>query len=161
MSRHQDHPLRIHLVAPTGTRNWLGAAYCAIMLVVGCAKLERRDAVVALVAHAAALLAATLDLTPGLTWKGVGPAQRGASTSSTSSDTPTCCRSSRIVLPRPRARRGPSARAATTSAASCALAAGAVSRRDSCASCRASPRPQSSSRPTMIRGRFLQTNTNS
>ena len=46
------------------------------MLVVGCAKLERRDAVVALVAHAAALLAATLDLTPGLTWKGVGPEQR-------------------------------------------------------------------------------------
>ena len=76
MSRHQDHPLRIHLVAPTGTRNWLGAAYCAIMLVVGCAKLERRDAVVALIAHAAALLAAAFDLTPGLTWKGVGPAQR-------------------------------------------------------------------------------------
>ena len=75
MSR-QDHPLRIHLVAPTGTRNWLGAAYCAIMLVVGCAKLERRDAVVALIAHAAALLAAAFDLTPGLTWKGVGPAQR-------------------------------------------------------------------------------------
>ena len=76
MSRHQDHPLRIHLVAPTGTRNWLGAAYCAIMLVVGCAKLERRDAVVALLAHATALLAASLDLTPGLTWKGVGPEQR-------------------------------------------------------------------------------------
>ena len=36
----------------------MGAAYCAIMLVVGCAKLERRDAVVALVAHAAALLTA-------------------------------------------------------------------------------------------------------
>jgi hypothetical protein len=46
------------------------------MLVVGCAKLERRDAVVALIAHAAALLAAAFDLTPGLTWKGVGPAQR-------------------------------------------------------------------------------------
>ena len=54
----------------------MGAAYCAIMLVVGCAKLERRDAVVALVAHAAALLAASMDLTPGRTWKGVGPAQR-------------------------------------------------------------------------------------
>ena len=45
-------------------------------MLVGCAFLERRDAVVALLAHAAALLAATLDLTPGLTWKGVGPAQR-------------------------------------------------------------------------------------
>ena len=45
-------------------------------MVVGCAFLERRDAVVALIAHAAALLAASLDLTPGLTWKGVGPEQR-------------------------------------------------------------------------------------
>ena len=45
-------------------------------MLVGCAFLERRDAVVALLAHAAALLAATLDLTPGLTWKGVGPEQR-------------------------------------------------------------------------------------
>ena len=45
-------------------------------MLVGCAFLERRDAVVALVAHAAALLAASLDLTPGLTWKGVGPEQR-------------------------------------------------------------------------------------
>ena len=71
-----SHPLQIHLVAPTGTRNWSGAAFTCAMLVVGCAKLERRDAVVALVAHAAALLAATIDLTPGLTWKGVGPAQR-------------------------------------------------------------------------------------
>ena len=45
-------------------------------MLVGCAFLERRDAVVALLAHSAALLAASLDLTPGLTWKGVGPEQR-------------------------------------------------------------------------------------
>ena len=45
-------------------------------MLVGCAFLERRDAVVALLAHAAALLAASLDLTPGITWKGVGPEQR-------------------------------------------------------------------------------------
>ena len=47
---------------------------CAML--VGCAFLERRDALVALLAHAAALIAASLDLTPGITWKGVGPEQR-------------------------------------------------------------------------------------
>ena len=76
MSRHQDHPLRIHLVAPTGTHNWQEAIAFTCAMLVGCAFLERRDAVVALIAHAAALLAAAFDLTPGLTWKGVGPAQR-------------------------------------------------------------------------------------
>ena len=45
-------------------------------MLVGCAFLERRDALVALLAHAAALIAASLDLTPGITWKGVGPEQR-------------------------------------------------------------------------------------
>ena len=72
----QGHPLQIHLVAPTGTRNWSTAIAFTCAMLVGCAFLDRRDAVVALIAHAAALLAATLDLTPGLTWKGVGPEQR-------------------------------------------------------------------------------------
>ena len=76
MSRHQDHPLRILLVAPTGTRNWLEAIAFTCAMLVGCAFLERRDALVALLAHAAALIAASLDLTPGITWKGVGPEQR-------------------------------------------------------------------------------------
>ena len=71
-----DDPLRIHLVAPTGNRNWSTAIAFTCAMLVGCALLESRDAVVAIVAHAAALLAAAFDLTPGLTWKGVGPAQR-------------------------------------------------------------------------------------
>ena len=75
MSR-QDHPLRIHLVPPTGTRNWLTAIAFTCALFVGCASSRRRDAAVAIAAHAVALLASSFDLTPGLTWKGVGPTQR-------------------------------------------------------------------------------------
>ena len=45
-------------------------------MLVGCTFLDRRDAAVAILAHVVALLASSLDLTPGLTWKGVGPEQR-------------------------------------------------------------------------------------
>ena len=52
MSRHQDHPLRIHLVPPTGTRNWQEAIAFTCAMLVGCTFLDRRDAAGALVAHA-------------------------------------------------------------------------------------------------------------
>ena len=46
MSRHQDHPLRIHLVPPTGTRNWQEAIAFTCAMLVGCTFLDRRDAAV-------------------------------------------------------------------------------------------------------------------
>ena len=52
MDFQEDHPLRIQLVPPTGTRNWSTAIAFTCAMLVGCTFLDRRDAAGALVAHA-------------------------------------------------------------------------------------------------------------
>ena len=43
----QDHPLRIHLVAPTGTRNWSGAAFTCATALWFAASASRTEAALA------------------------------------------------------------------------------------------------------------------
>ena len=43
MDFQEDHPLRIQLVPPTGTRNWSTAIAFTCAMLVGCAFLGRRD----------------------------------------------------------------------------------------------------------------------
>ena len=80
MVKDAAHPLTIHLEPPTGRPNKEAAtAYVTLMLVVYAfwSQWSRRQAAAALIFNLVLpALVAIFDLTPGLTWKGVGPSVR-------------------------------------------------------------------------------------